>query len=190
VVNKQADAEELLNNNFSDVILATGAKPIKPNIKGLKDYYWAEILYIEPKPKNEKIVVIGGGLIGMEIANFLAENENEVIIVELLDEIGRGMEMIEKKMTMNNLNQKNVKIFTGYKVTEIKENGTKVVVEGDEKFEICGVDKIVVAVGMASESSLFEQIKDKIATNVIGDASKPSKAQDAIANAYALALAF
>lgn len=48
-------------------------------------------------------MVIGGGLIGLEIASKLVDAHNRLIIVEMLDDIGRGMEIMEKSLTVKKL---------------------------------------------------------------------------------------
>jgi pyruvate/2-oxoglutarate dehydrogenase complex dihydrolipoamide dehydrogenase (E3) component len=167
-------------------VIATGAVPAVPPIKGLKDYYWADYLLDENLPQNEKIVIIGGGLIGIEMASKLVDRENEVIVVEMLSEIARGMEMIEKKMTLAKLKAKNTQILLNYKVIEI--DGDKVILSGAEDKVLEGVDKIIVTAGMKSLNELEEKLKDEVELYVIGDAHQVGKAQEAIRDGYETAL--
>jgi 2,4-dienoyl-CoA reductase (NADPH2) len=183
----EVSSTNLIDKGFDEVIIATGSKPIIPKIKGINNYYWAEIL-LDEKPKNEKILIIGGGLIGIEIASKLIENNNEVIIVELLDEIGREMETFEKKLTMKNLQEKKVSVYLKHKVTEVKDNGKTVVIEGEEKQEIKDIDKIVASIGMQSENKLKDELEGKIKYHIIGDAAKPAKAKNAIHDGYDIAV--
>ncbi len=177
---------EDLDENYHAVVVATGAVPAVPPIKGLKNYYWADYLLDENLPENEKIVIIGGGLIGIEMASKLVDRNNEVIVVEMLEEIARGMEMIEKKMTLAKLKAKNVKILLGYKVTEIE--GDKVMISGKEKKILEGIDKIIVTAGMKSLNTLEDKLKEDTEVYVIGDARQVGKAQEAIRDAYETAL--
>jgi 2,4-dienoyl-CoA reductase-like NADH-dependent reductase (Old Yellow Enzyme family)/thioredoxin reductase len=185
VIYREATEEQLLSAGYDGVIIATGALPAVPPIKGLKEYYWAEFLLDENLPQDKKIVVIGGGLIGLEIASKLTDNNNEVIIVEMLDELARGMEMIEKTLTLKKLNMKNVAIYTNTKVDEI--DGDKVFLSGEHQVMLEGIDKIVVATGMRSYHPLAESLKDIIPVHVIGDAKKVGKAQEAIRDGYVTA---
>lgn len=175
-----------LEEDFDTVVIATGAVPTVPPIKGLKDYYWADYLLDENLPQNEKIVIIGGGLIGIEMASKLVDRENEVIVVEMLSEIARGMEMIEKKMTLAKLKAKNTQILLDYKVVEI--DGDKVILSGAEDKVLEGVDKIIVTAGMKSLNELEEKLKDEVELYVIGDAHQVGKAQEAIRDGYETAL--
>jgi 2,4-dienoyl-CoA reductase-like NADH-dependent reductase (Old Yellow Enzyme family)/thioredoxin reductase len=181
---KEADASILTDGKFDEVVVATGAKPIVPKIKGLDKYDWAEILELNELPVNKRILIIGGGLIGLEVANKLVENNNEIIIVELLDEIGRDMEMIEKNLTLQNLKQKKAIIYTNHKVIEVKEEGRTVVIEGEKIIELKNIDRIIAAIGMQSENQLAKEPDAKIPVHFIGDAVKPSKVQNAIADGY------
>jgi len=185
LVHKEATKTDFENGNYDAVIMATGAVPDIPPIKGLKDFYWTEFLNDEDLPHGQKVLVVGGGLIGLEVASKLVDGDNSVTIVEVMDEIGRGMEMIEKAMTLKKLRSKNIDIFLNHKVVEVK--GSKVLLEGkDENKVIDGIDKIVITTGMKSYVP-FESA-GKSSFYFIGDAKEIGKAQDAIHNAYKLAV--
>ncbi len=186
VLREEADREKLLSGGYDTVILATGSKPAIPPIRGLKKYFWTEFLFDENMPENKKVVIIGGGLIGIEVASKLVEKNNRVIIVEMLEEVARGMEMIEKMMTLKKLKEKGVQIFTETRVTAVE--GDRVVLEGKENKTLKGIDHIVLATGMKSYNPLYEEIQDKIRTYVIGDAKAVGKADDAIRDGYSVGL--
>ena len=185
VIKEEATAEILEKAGYDGVIIATGAVPAVPPIKGLKEFYWTEFLEDEHLPKDQKVLVIGGGLIGMEVASKLVDAGNKVVIVEMLDEIARGMEMIEKAMTVKKLKAKNTEIFLNHKVVEV--DGDQVIIESDAGTEtVNGIDKIVVATGMKSFVP-FDKV-GSVPVYLTGDAQKVGKAQDAIRDAYELAI--
>jgi NADPH-dependent 2,4-dienoyl-CoA reductase/sulfur reductase-like enzyme len=183
---QEATVEDLSSNNYDGILMATGAVPTVPHIKGLMEYFWAEFLEEENLPENQKVVVIGGGLIGIEIASKLVDKNNNVIIVEMLDEVARGMEMIEKTIILKKINMKNVPIYINTKVEAV--DGDKVYLSGERQVTLENVDKVVVATGMKSYHPLTEQLKDKIPVYLIGDAKKVGKAQDAIRDAFVTAM--
>ena len=119
VINKEATAEDLIGN-YDEVIIATGSKPFIPPIDGLKEYHSAEILYEFNLPKNKNVLVISGGLIGVEIANTLVDYGNKVIIVEMLEDIALDMEMVTRKLNLMKLKKANVQIFTNSKLTRVE----------------------------------------------------------------------
>ncbi len=188
-VKKQVTAEEILSNKFDDVIIATGAKPAIPPIKGLHKYYWAELLEDKLLPKNKKIVIVGGGLIGTELASKLIDYNNEVILVEMLDDVARGMELIERKMTLKKLANKQIAIFKNHKVIEVNETTKTILIQGKAETTLANIDLIVMATGMKSDDQLAKELEGKIKYHLIGDAVQPAKAQNAIASGYTVAIA-
>lgn len=185
LIRKEATAEYIEKGNYEAVIMATGAIPATAPIKGLKKFYWTEFLEEEFLPINEKVLVIGGGLIGLEVASKLVDANNEVIVVEMLDELARGMEMIEKAVTLKKLQAKNAELIVSHKVIEV--TNSKVILSGPKGEKILhGIDKIVMTTGMKSYHP-FESVAN---TNIhyVGDARQVSKAQEAIHGAYELAV--
>ncbi len=185
IIKKEATTEDIEKGNYDGVIIATGAIPAVPPIEGLTKYYWTEFLEDNQLPKDKKVVVIGGGLIGVEVASKLTDSGNQVIIVEMLDEVARGMEIIEKALTLKKLKAKNTKIHLNHKV--IRVDGDNVIIENEERKETLeGIDHIVVATGM--KPYIPFEYKGNIPTYYVGDVEKVAKAQDAIQGAYKLAL--
>ncbi len=181
----EATKDEIVLKGYDGVIMATGAIPAVPHIKGLKKYYWTDFLFDNYLPSKKKILIIGGGLIGLEVASKLIDNNNKVIIVEMLGEIARGMEMIEKILTIKKLKSKKVEIINNHKVIKIKEN--TVFLQGNTGEKVLkGINEIVIATGMRSYVP-FE--KNNLLPHVyfVGDAKKVGKAQEAIKSAYEIA---
>jgi len=180
VIFKEAKKDDL--RNFDEIVIATGSKPAVPPIKGLEKYWWAEILEDENLPKNKRILIIGGGLIGTEAANKLLQNGNRIFIVEMLGDIAGGMEMIEQKLTMKALRNENVSIFVNTLVKEV--DGKDVIIERENHEEkIENIDILVLATGMKSYNP-FEKVKLDKPAPIIGDAAVVGKAQDAIKSGF------
>ncbi len=184
-INREANKDDFENSAYDGIVMATGAVPSVPPIKGLKKFYWTEFLDDNHLPSNKRVLVIGGGLIGMEVASKLVDAANEVVIVEMLAEIARGMEMIEKAMTVKKLKAKSVRIYTNHRVSEVIGKDVIIVSDEGEK-RLTGINDIVVTTGMSSFVPF--EYEGKIPLYYVGDASKVGKAQDAIHDAYELAL--
>ncbi len=185
IIHKEAIVEDLLNK-FDGAVIATGSEPFVPPIPGLKDFYWAEILEEENIPKGKNILIIGGGLIGVEIANTLVDYNNNVAIVELFEDIARDMEMITRKLNLMKLQKNNVKIYTETRVTSIDGSTIRAekVDEINEKIKFENIDIIVLATGMKSVNKLSETLKDKMPVHLVGDAKEVGDAVTAIQSAY------
>ena len=121
------------------------------------------------------------------MASKLVKAGNYVIIVEMLDEVARGMEAIEKALTLKSLAEAGVEIYVRTRVTRIE--GSEVHLEGEKTGTIIGIDHIVLAAGMRSYNPLEKELTGKVPVYVIGDAHKVGKAQDAIRSGYELARA-
>ncbi|MEN8186744.1 MAG: NAD(P)/FAD-dependent oxidoreductase [Bacteroidota bacterium] len=181
IIYKEARVDDL--NDFDEIVVATGSIPVIPPIDGLKEYYWAEVLEDQNLPENKNTLVIGGGLIGTEIASKLLSKGNNVIIVEMLDEIARGMEMIEQKLTLKALKENDVSVYLNTRVTKV--SGKKVFIKTPKSEQVIeNIDIIVLATGMKSYNPLEKKLKGDIPLYVIGDANKIGKAQDSIKDAY------
>jgi 2,4-dienoyl-CoA reductase-like NADH-dependent reductase (Old Yellow Enzyme family)/thioredoxin reductase len=179
---QEATVEKLVDSSYDGVVLATGSKPAIPPITGLSTYYWAECLLDENLPVEKKVVVIGAGLIGVEIASNLVDKKNDVYLVEMMDEIARGMEMIEKKLTLQKLSKNSVTVLTDTRVIRI--DGQKVFLDGANEMTVDKVDVIVVATGMKEHNPLESSLKDYLPVYVVGDAKKVGKAKDAIRSGF------
>lgn len=185
LINEEATTEKLNALNYDGIIMASGAIPAVPPIKGLKEYYWTEFLNDDQLPKNEKVMVVGGGLIGLEVASKLLEGNNQVLIVEMRDELALGMEMIEKALTVKRLKEHGAQIFLKHQVSEI--DGQKVFLQSEQgQSELDGIEKIIIATGMKSYIPFKGDLKSPL--YAIGDARQVGKAQEAIQQAYELAL--
>ncbi|MEA1986458.1 MAG: NAD(P)/FAD-dependent oxidoreductase [Candidatus Marinimicrobia bacterium] len=174
-------------SKYDSAVLATGSKPTIPKIEGLDKFFWAEILLKENLPENKNVLIIGGGLIGVDIATALIPKNNKVTIVKRTTDFGEDMEMISKKLSLA-IMKKNQTVFSDH--TNIKKiDGATVYAEKNgEQITFENIDLIVVSTGMKSYNPLEEKLKDKLETYVIGDAKNIGDAQSAINTAYETAM--
>lgn len=135
-----------------NILIATGSVPKKINIKGIDKeiVVTSDDLLKEFKDIN-KIVIIGGGVIGVEFATIYSNLKKEVILVEALDNLLSGMDKeISSNLSMQ-LKKSKVKVMLKASVEEILDDG--VVVNG-EKIE---ADSVLMAVGRDSfTNNLFD----------------------------------
>jgi 2,4-dienoyl-CoA reductase-like NADH-dependent reductase (Old Yellow Enzyme family) len=177
LINKEAEIMDL--SSFDGVILASGSKPIHPQIEGLNHYVWAEVLEERNLPHNKNILIIGGGLIGTEVAHHLLLAQNKVSIVEMIGQIARGIEMIEGKFILQHIKEANVPVYLNTQVVKVEQD--KVFLEGDNEMILENIDLIVLAAGMKPFNPLEEELKkQQIKYMLAGDAFQVAKAEDAI----------
>ena len=132
------------------LLIATGSMPVVPPITGLKEGIQSglvltnkEILDLDKIP--ETLVVIGGGVIGLEMASYFSSVGSKVIVVEMLDKIAGPTEKEVSSILQKSLEKKGIIFNLGCKVTEIAKDG--VVFERNGKAEKVNADKILLSIG-------------------------------------------
>lgn len=130
----------------SHLLICTGSETVIPPIEGLAETdYWTSREALQSKELPKSIVIIGGGVIGMEFASFFNSMGAEVHVVEMLDKILGPMDKELSTMLQAEYAKRGVKFYLGHKVTAI--HGTEVHVEKDgESFTLQG-DKVLLSVG-------------------------------------------
>lgn len=131
------------------IIIATGATPAMPPIEGLsgdKVVNSDGVLSMTQCP--ESVVIIGGGVIGVEFADLFVSLGKKVTIVEMMDVILPGMDNEVSLSLRKILEKKGVKIFTGAKVEKIESQDTATVhfTQNQTAMSACG-DLVIVAIG-------------------------------------------
>lgn len=192
------------------VILATGALPLSPPIKGRELPHVVQAWdVLEGKVyTGKRVVIIGGGAVGVETALFLAEkgtisgdtlkflmvNQAEpledlyalcltgtkkVTIVEMIDTVGKDIGKSTRWGMMQDLSRVGVEINTQTKALEITETGVRVDINGDVR-EILA-DTVVLAAGSRSYNPLQAEVEKRgIPCTVVGDARRVALAFDAV----------
>jgi dihydrolipoamide dehydrogenase len=132
----------------ANLLICTGSEAFIPPIPGLglpneTILTNREILQLKELPAS--LVIIGGGVIGMEFASFFNSMGTKVTIVEMLDEILTGMDSEMSTMMRQIYAKKGITFHLSSKVTEVK--GTEVIFEKAGKTESVTGDKILVSVG-------------------------------------------
>ena len=172
------------------VIVATGAKPFFPPIDGIQE---SKAISVEDALSGsialgKKILVVGGGGIGAEVADYLSENGKEVTLIEMREGIALDLVGHLQHFLNTRLKAKGVQILTSTKVIRFEKESLWVEdSEGKKKLE--GFDSIVVALGSTPNNELAESIRDKVSElYVIGDASKPREVMEALLEGEEVAL--
>lgn len=168
------------------VVVATGSKPIIPKIKGVDGDHvvTAHDILLGKANIGTNAVVVGGGLVGAETADFMAQNGCKVHIVEMLPEIVRDGEHNPTWYLLDRLKKQEVKVTVSAIVTSIEEHCVLYEKDGHENI-IDNVDQVVLAVGVSSCKSLLNELDgSKYKIICIGDADHVSNGYRGIQNAY------
>jgi len=178
----EATAEQILREKPDVVIIATGSEPLVPDLPGAKGSRIAtatDVLAGRCQP-GMRVLVVGGGMVGCEVADYLGEHRHQVTLVEMLPEIGLTVPPQIKFFLLERLEEYGVRIETRTTVTEFLRDGV-VVESGGETSRLQGFDTIVLALGTRSVCPLKDELEGKVPElYVIGDALAPRQAIEAI----------
>ncbi len=187
IFNKTATPELVLEENADEVIIATGAKPITPDLPGInrKDVVFAIDVLKEAVDTGDNVVIIGGGMIGCETAEFLTSRGKNVSIIEMLPKIARDIGPTSRWSITMRIKRWGIKQFTSSKVISISDSGVEIEREG--KIEKVQGDTIVIAAGMKVNDDLFHVLKQKIPNiHKIGDCFQARRMLEAIHEGYSI----
>jgi len=214
VLGRRVDAALLEQVAPDQVILATGGKPQAPPIPGsdLPHVVQAWDLLQGKATTGRRVVIIGGGAVGVESALMLAEQgtlpaetlkfllvhraeepeelyrlattgSKQVTIVEMLDKLGRNFGRTTRWTMLQDLERYCIESRTGAKVEAITTEG--VVVAGEKEPVLLPADTVVMAVGTRAENPLQQACEELgLPCTVVGDAGKPAMVFDAVHQGY------
>jgi len=171
-------------------IIATGGKPFFPPIDGIQE---AKAISVEEALSGEvhlgrKILVVGGGGIGAEVADYLSENGKEVTLIEMREGIALDLVGHLQHFLNVRLRAKGVHILTSTKAIRFEKEGLWVEDPQGTK-RLGGFDSIVISLGSIPNDELVESLKGKVSeVYVVGDASKPREVMEAVFEGEEVAL--
>jgi 2,4-dienoyl-CoA reductase (NADPH2) len=135
-------------------------------------------------PLGKRVVIIGGGIQGCELAEFLVKRGRRVTIVEESDQMGEGMIRHLKDQLFYWFREKGVVMLPGAKPVVVTEKGLTVLTKEGYRRTIAA-DSVIPAIPMKPNTELFERLKGKVPeVYAIGDCNNPGLIADAIADGW------
>ncbi len=194
VMNQSIDAAFVQETEPDLLVWATGAVQNIPEIKGLENQYVVtavEYFQREKKVKGPRVLVIGAGRTGVEIAEKLGREGYDVVATKRTDPIGSMMEMITKKLTMMRLGQmEKVTIMPHTTVKEFNMDAVEMEKDG-EKLRLEPFQTIILASGMLPAKRPDEKILSLVPNmETIGDAKDVQDIFTAVHAGYDLAVRY
>ncbi len=172
-----------------EVILAAGVVTSVPRIKGIDgvDVLTAKDV-LKGASVGNRVMVIGGGLVGCETAEFLAQQKKEVTVVEMLDEVAGVMPLALRKMLLARMALMKVAILTSVQCREFTKGNVHITTkQGEEK--TIPFDTVVVAAGGRPNQSLLRDLTAKMPeVHLAGDCVEPRGIAEAMADGLRIGL--
>ncbi|MEG0376941.1 MAG: FAD-dependent oxidoreductase, partial [Eubacterium sp.] len=193
-LNTEATAETLKAMAPELLIIASGAKEIVPPIKGVEK---ETAITAQMVLKNDTVIaggnilVVGGGMVGCEVAETLIHQKRgpmAVTIIEMADEIGEGMVPNNKEPMLRRLKSLGVGLETGTKLEAVEGTDVTVNQRGEVK-TLKGFTHIIYACGSKAENNLYTALEKTFPKVVcIGDANGPRQALEAVREGFEAAM--
>jgi 2,4-dienoyl-CoA reductase (NADPH2) len=161
-------------------------RKVKPYLRvlGPGTLGWLTKLWV---PMGKKVVVIGGGLHGCEVAEFLVRRKRKVTIVEESEALGKGVIDFRLGLLMDWFHKKGVTTMTGVKSMEITDKGL-VITTKEGKKESIEADSVVSTSPLTPNTDLLKSLQGKVPEiYAIGDCKEPRMIVDAIAEGWQIA---
>ena len=186
VIASEATAISIKAGKFDVVIVAAGASPIVAEVKGADKPSVVGALDVLRGAKTGKdVIVVGGGVIGCDVALFLAEQGKKVTITTRQDEIAHGLTLVMKIAFFNRFFRQNVGILTNMHLLEIVNNGVMLADRFGKKTEM-KADSVVLAAGLKPDNVLYNELAQIPGLEVyaVGNCVEPRSIFDAIHEGY------
>jgi NADPH-dependent 2,4-dienoyl-CoA reductase/sulfur reductase-like enzyme len=172
------------------IIIATGGVPLTIPFPGLTETRWllaSDLLEGAGQVETSTAFVIGGGLVGLEVADLLASQGKRITVVEMLPEVGGDMDLLARTMILGRLHKQNVTINTSTKVMRLAKD-TAFARQNDGEIQF-SIETVILAVGVRPNRELADALEQsELEMYVIGDAVQPRKALEAIWEGFEVGL--
>ena len=173
--NTEGTPENIRKFHPNIIVSSTGSAPLLPPITGLKDRIDNEnyniysilgmISHINDFPKDlegKKVVVVGGGAVGLDVVEFFADRNADISIVEMMDQIGRDLDPVSKNDTKTMMKKHNVHQLTKTALLEVKDSSF--LVRGDgEPYEL-PFEYGFVCLGMRAQGQLYQNLTEEFSS--------------------------
>ncbi len=187
-LNTKVTPEMIEEKKPDHVIIATGALPIALRLDGEDQIHHVQAndVLMGKEKLSGYIAIIGGGLVGLEAADYLATQGCKVTVLEMKDKIGADLGSLRQIAVMMKMNQLKVELKSSSKVNSLSKEG--VVLESGQTIPC---EHVVYAVGSKSvDNSELCSMMDKLSIpyQIIGDAKAARRALNAIEEGYYAAM--
>ena len=150
---------------YDKLLLSPGAKPVRPNLPGIDSEKIFSLRTVEDtfrihdyleKTKAQSAVIVGGGYIGIEVAENLKEKGLNVTIVQRPNQLMNTLDYDMASFVHSKLRAKGISLRLNSNVTSFRQDGERIVTLLEDNSEIAA-DMVLLAIGVAPENSLAKQ---------------------------------
>ena len=188
-MNTEVTKDMVLSGGYDTVIVATGSTPKVFKLGDDDKVYTAADVLAGAKDPGDTTVIVGGGLVGLELALDLVEKGKKVTVVEAMDKLlaaNGPLCSANKEMLLGLIPFKGVDVVCSARVKGYIDG--KLTYEKDGESHLIAADSVILAVGYREEKSLYEELQYEIPDiYLLGDAKNVSNIMYAIWDAFEVA---
>ncbi len=187
----KADKDIIASYSPEIVITATGGNAIHPkSFNGDNVVTVTQVLNGSIDISNKKVAVIGSGMTGLETSELLVSKGNKVTVVEMADKIAPGAWFQQLDDALPVLEKAGTEFLTSHKLLSVSSSGIELENLKEKKAVAIKVDLVVLSLGVRSDNSLYNDIKNSDSYKVynIGDSKKIGRIANATESAYQLVM--
>lgn len=187
----KADKNIIASYSPEIVITATGGNAIHPkSFNGDNVVTVTQVLNGSIDISNKKVAVIGSGMTGLETSELLVSKGNKVTVVEMADKIAPGAWFQQLDDALPVLEKAGTEFLTSHKLLSVSSSGIELENLKENKAVAIKVDLVVLSLGVRSDNSLYNDIKNSDSYKVynIGDSNKIGRIANATESAYQLVM--
>ena len=182
LLNTELTPEQAEEMKFDAIIAAIGSDPVIPPIPGVdcKNVVSAIHAYTHAEELDGRTVILGGGLVGLELGIYMKNLGKDVVVVEMLDKLNCGDNMVHEWGVMAEIKRNGLETHTSTRAMKIEENG--ITCQGPDGEIFFPADHVVIAAGMrgrqkeaaafAQAAPLFFQVGDCLSAKNMYEANR------------------
>ncbi len=182
ILDHKCTLEDAKSGGYDAAIVASGSTPAMPKIPGVENsnVIIARNLFDGTSVAKGKVIIVGGGCLGSQTAEYLAAKKHDVTLIELTDQIALEAPMDDRYLLLQRLDKLGVKIMLKTRVLKIEPNGVFAHTAEKGKQHIAS-DTVVLCAGSKPDESFAYKLKFAVPqVHVVGDAKSARRVTDAV----------
>lgn len=189
ILGKEFTPADVASFGAEAVILAVGSSPVVPPIQGIENAMKAVDVYADLSQVGQKVVMVGGGLVGCEVGLHLAKNGRKVTVIEMLDKVAADAYPMHRIGLLHEMD-KMLTYKTGLKCIAIRPDGVTAV-DKENRETFFSADTVIYAVGMRAnreEAAKLHAAVQDVPVYEIGDCVRAGKVYEAVRQGFIAAM--
>jgi len=189
LLGKEVTPEDISAFMADAVILAIGSEPVVPPVVGIEKAIKALDVYKDISRIGQRVIMVGGGLVGCEVGLHLAKNGRGVTVVEMLDRVAQDSYKMHRIGLIDEMDRM-LTCRTGLKCISVKDGGITVA-DRENREEFISADTVIYAVGMRAKKVEAEKLRSAIKdipVFEIGDCVNAAKVYEAVRQGFIAAM--